>query len=116
MEVIFKRDPRFEIAKKVGFGILASFFILVINILLNQKEFSFSELGLVLFLIGGLFLVVGGLRDFLESIVIRKVRGQDINEYLSSPQRDYFYGFGKAGEDIVAGAFLILFSFLTVLF
>ena len=115
MEVIFERNPKIEIAKKVVFGLAASLGILIINILITQKDFSFSDLGFLLFLIGGLFLALGGVRDFLESIVIRKVRGQDINEYLSSPQRDYFYGFGKAGEDIVSGVFFIFLSFLIVL-
>ena len=116
MEAVLERNPRFEIFKKVAFGFTICIVIVIIDIVLNRKEFSFSEFGLVLFLAGGIFLVVGGFRDILESIVIRKVRGENITDYLSSPKRDYFYGFGKAGEDIVAGTSLIVLSFITVLF
>ena len=116
MEAVFERNPRLEIAKKIIFGLGASTVILIINMVLSSKEFSISDLGLVLFLTGGVFLALGGLRDFFESIVIRKVRGQDLNEYANSPKSDYFYGFGVAGEDIVTGVFFLFFSFVTVLF
>lgn len=116
MEAILEPNPRVEIIKKIAFGITISIIIVIIDIVLNRKEFSFNEVGLVLFLTGGIFLVIGGFRDILESIVIRKVRGQNISDYLSSSKRDYFYGFGKAGEDVVAGTFLIILSFITVLF
>ncbi|MFX0050702.1 MAG: hypothetical protein ACFFAJ_06100 [Candidatus Hodarchaeota archaeon] len=112
MESIHKRNPTIEILKKVGAGIALSIFILIIYLILNGESFTFQALSLGVFMIGGMFLVIGGLRDIFGSVLISRLKGQEIEDYMNSPNGEYLFGFGKAGEDVIAGFVLLFISFL----
>lgn len=110
---ITQRNPTIEITKKTLFGFFLSFGIVILHSLLSSSDITKESLGTVLFIMGGVFLLVGSLRDVFGSIIIRKIRKQDINEYLQSEEVKYLFGFGIAGEDVVSGVGLIFLSILT---
>jgi hypothetical protein len=117
LEEIETRKPSLEIAKKIGIGVMLAIIIftvyVVFTMITTSQEIQLEEVGTVIFLIGGIYLVIGSVRDLFGSIIVQKIRKKDVNKRFQSKESEYFYGFGKAGEDVVAGIGLVLLSFLT---
>ncbi|MHA1940374.1 MAG: hypothetical protein ACXACP_07370 [Candidatus Hodarchaeales archaeon] len=110
------RNPKKEISKKVGIGVIIGIIILIIASVLSSTALELRLVSGVFFLLGGIYFIIGSFRDFFNSIIIRKVLKKDINEYLASEDANYFRGYGVAGEDVVAGFFLIVISILLTSF
>jgi hypothetical protein len=95
---------------KVGFGIVLSLFVEILYSDKAQIYPSFRLFGLSSFLIGGIFLIFGGLRLFFGPAYIEVITDQDSGQLVSSLQSEFLCGFGKSGEDLVAGLILLLIS------
>ncbi len=112
MELHSQRNPKKEITLKIGLGFIIAFVLVVIYIIFTGETISFELLGMFFFFIGGIFFIIGGTRDFFESIIISRLRGKQTNSILKSTNTEYLYGFGKPGEDIIAGITLIFLSLM----
>lgn len=109
-----RRNALKEIFKKVCLGIILNILILISYLILNSETFSFETFGLGFFLIGGIFLVVGGIRDIMGSIMWHKISARENKAYLKNIDSGYLYGFGKTGEDVLSGFVLIIISIVTM--
>ncbi|MFW9902713.1 MAG: hypothetical protein ACFFFH_00155 [Candidatus Thorarchaeota archaeon] len=98
-----------RISIKVGFGIILSFFIEFVYSNKAQINHSFRLLGLCNLVIAGFFLIFGGLRLFFGSAYIEILKN-DNGEPFSSLESEFLCGFGKSGEDLVAGLIILLIS------
>ncbi len=107
---INQRNPVLEISKKTLFGFGLSVAIVILYSVVNSVDITNDSLSTTLFLMGGVFLLVGAMRDVFGSLIVRKIRKKDINEYLQSDEIEYLFGFGIAGEDVVSGVGLIILS------
>jgi hypothetical protein len=83
---------------------------------MTGSTFSFETLGQGLFLMGGIFLAIGGIRDVFGSLLVKKLLNRRNEEEPDSLDPEYLFGFGIAGEDVLAGTILIVISILTVNF
>lgn len=110
------RNPKKEISKKVGIGLVIGIIVLIIASILSSTALEMRLVSGVFFLLGGIYFIVGSFRDFFNSIIIRKIMKKDVNEYLTSEDANYFRGYGVAGEDVVAGFFLIVISVILTFF
>jgi hypothetical protein len=110
MEDLSPRNPLNEIIRKFGIGCILSFVFIIIYLLMSGTEFTPDVLTLTFFIFGGIFFIIGGVRDFLESVIYKVIRGRGIEKVRDSIDKDYLYGFGKAGEDVIAGFLLIILS------
>ena len=113
MSLTEPKEPRRawkHIAFKVGIGFIIVTIALVFSSLISSTAINSSAVSTTLFLLGGIFLIVGSFRDFFNSIVLRKIMKKDVADYLDSEEANYFYGYGVGGEDVVAGFILIVIS------
>lgn len=94
---------------KVGFGIFLSLFVAIVYSDKALISPSFRLFGLCNFLIGGIFLIFGGLRLFFGPAYIEILK-DDSGEFFTSLQTEFLCGFGKSGEDLVAGLLILLMS------
>ncbi|MFX1505635.1 MAG: hypothetical protein ACFFDC_05925 [Promethearchaeota archaeon] len=94
---------------KVGFGVFLSLFLIIVYSDKAQIPPSFRLLGLCNFLIGGIFLIFGGLRLFFGPAYIEILKN-DSGELFTSLETEFLCGFGKSGEDLVAGLIILLIS------
>ena len=78
--------------------------------LISSTVIDVKNVSTILFLLGGIFLIIGSFRDFFNSIILRKIMKKDVSDYLKSEEANYFYGYGVGGEDVVAGFILIVMS------
>ncbi|MFX0170522.1 MAG: hypothetical protein ACFE9L_01250 [Candidatus Hodarchaeota archaeon] len=111
MEALAPRDPKKEVSKKIILGISLSLVLIVLYAIISGNSISPEIFGLAFFFMGGIYLVVGGIRDIFGSFLIKMLKGE-IESTLESEEAHYFYGFGKAGEDVVAGVFLVFLAFV----
>jgi hypothetical protein len=111
MELQSQRNPVKEILIKVSLGFIASLALLAGYIVFTGEMISSETIGLFFFFIGGIFFIIGGTRDFFESIIISKLRGKQTESILES-SKDYLFGFGKPGEDIITGLTLIVLALI----
>ncbi|UCG04043.1 MAG: hypothetical protein JSW11_08655 [Candidatus Heimdallarchaeota archaeon] len=105
-----QRNPEKEIVQKISIGFIVALTLVTLYIIFTRESISFEILGMFFFFIGGIFFIIGGTRDFFESIIITKLRGKQTNTILEPTSTKYLYGFGKPGEDIIAGSILIFVS------
>ncbi len=110
------RNPTLQIGKKIAFGLFLSVMIIIIFSIFASEAITKEILGTTLLLMGGVFFLVGSIRDVFSSIIIQKIRKKDINNYFQSDEANYFFGFGKAGEDVVSGVGLIFLSIISSIF
>ena len=113
MEDPSPRNPLYEITRKFSIGCILSFVFIIIYLFMSGTEFTSDVLTLTFFIFGGIFFIIGGVRDFLESIIYKVIRGRGIERVRNSINKNYLYGFGKAGEDVIAGFLLIILSIIT---
>ncbi|MFX0204449.1 MAG: hypothetical protein ACFFDT_00570 [Candidatus Hodarchaeota archaeon] len=99
---------------KVGFGIILSLFVVIVYSDKAQISPSFRLLGLCNFLIGGIFLIFGGLRLFFGPAYIEILKN-DNGELFTSLETEFLCGFGKSGEDLVAGLIILLISIMLMI-
>ena len=112
MEPQSQRNPVKEILLKVSLGFIASLVIVAGYIVFTGERISSEIIGLFFFFIGGIFFIIGGTRDFFESIIISKLRGKQTESILESSNNKYLFGFGKPGEDIIVGVSLIILALI----
>jgi hypothetical protein len=112
MEAFSPRDPKKEISKKIILGVSLSIVLIVFYAIITQNSISSEIFGLAFFFMGGIFLVIGGIRDIFGSFLIKMLRGE-IKSSTESEETGYLYGFGKAGEDVIAGGFLVFLAFIS---
>ena len=110
MEEQLDRNPTYFILKKFSIGLILSIFFVFFYLLLSRTSFSFELISTAFFIFGGIFFIMGGLRDFFDSIFFKKIRGRNIQQSIDE---NYLYGFGIAGEDILVGFLLILTSLIS---
>ncbi|MFX0014973.1 MAG: hypothetical protein ACFFB2_07620 [Promethearchaeota archaeon] len=108
MNTVPQNKPRKGIALKISCGLFFTITLIVVHTSLTREIISFELLGMAFFFIGGIFFIIGGTRDFFESLIISRLRGKK----TVSPNTIYLHGFGKAGEDIIAGILLIALSLI----
>ncbi|MFX0184673.1 MAG: hypothetical protein ACFE95_16445 [Candidatus Hodarchaeota archaeon] len=112
VEPITHRRPMVEIGKKTGFGILVSLLIVFISSFITSAPLTNTNIGMGFFLTGGLFLLIGSLRDIFGSLIAQKIRKKNVNNYFKSEEASYLWGFGVPAEDVMAGGCLIILSIL----
>ncbi|MFX0124464.1 MAG: hypothetical protein ACFFAE_12550 [Candidatus Hodarchaeota archaeon] len=106
------RKPLIEILKKTGLAIVLNIIIVLIYLFLYDIPFSYRIIGLGFFLVGGIFLTLAGLRDILGSLFVQRILDKDKNANINRSESEYFHGFGKAGEDVIVGIIMIIFSII----
>jgi len=112
VEPITQRQPAVEIGKKVGFGMIISVVIVIVSSFITSAPITNTNIGMGFFLTGGLFLLIGSLRDIFGSLIAQKIRKRNVNNYFKSEEASYLWGFGVPAEDVVAGGCLIILSIL----
>ena len=115
MSLTEPKEPRKawkHIAFKVGIGLIILIIALVFSSIISSTEIRTNDVSTSLFLLGGVFLIIGAFRDFFNSVVLRKIMKKSVDGYLKSEEANYFYGYGVGGEDVVAGFILIVISIL----
>jgi len=95
---------------KTAFGLIMSIFIEIVYSDRAQINHSFRLLGFCSFMVGGIFLIFGGLRLFFGPAYIEAIPDQNSGEFLSSLETDFLCGFGKSGEDVITGLIILLIS------
>lgn len=110
MDQLYKRNPKKEIIKKIIIAIASALLFLVIYALIYRINITSDEFGLMFFLLGGIFFVIGGIRDLTESISVKKIRGDNLS--VETDKESHLYGFGETGEDFLTGAFLIILALI----
>lgn len=112
MEPQSQRNPIKEILLKVSLGFIISLVLVAVYIVFTGEEITSEIIGVFFFFIGGMLFIIGGTRDFFESIIITKLRGKQTDSILESNNNKYLFGFGKPGEDVIAGGTLIFLALI----
>ena len=94
---------------KTGFGLILSIFIEIVYSNRAQINHSFRLLGFCSFLVGGIFIIFGGLRLFFGPAYLEVLTDEN-GELLLSLEKEFLCGFGKSGEDLLAGLLILLIS------
>ncbi len=115
MEELLPRKPLNEVTRKFIIGCILSLVFIIFYLVLSKIEFTPDLVTLTFFIFGGIFFIIGGVRDFLESIVYKMIRGKQVESFREPIDSNYLYGFGKAGEDVIVGFIFIMFSILSSL-
>ncbi|MFX0211510.1 MAG: hypothetical protein ACFFDT_36370, partial [Candidatus Hodarchaeota archaeon] len=107
------RSSTKEISKKISIGLILSLTILILYGIFSGEPISLDIIGICFFLIGGILLVIGGLRDIFESVLVAMIKGKRKESFNPTTDPDYLFGFGVAGEDVIAGSGLIILAVLS---
>jgi len=113
MSLTEPKEPRKaskQITIKVGLALIIGTIALMFSSVVSSTAINVLAVSTMLFLLGGILLILGSFRDFFNSLILQKIMKKDVNKYLISEKANYFYGFGVGGEDIVAGFILIVLS------
>jgi len=114
MKLMKSYNALVKILLKVGLGVILSLLVQIVYIDFTRVNSSFRILGLCNFFVGGCFLLIGGFRLFFGTSYLEEVHNEDNRVYLSLT--DYMCGFGKPGEDVLAGLILIIMSLIMMSF
>lgn len=95
---------------KTGFGLILGILIEIVYSNRAQINHSFRLLGVCSFLVGGMFLIFGGLRLFFGPAYFEILTDEESGELLLSLEKEFLCGFGKSGEDLLAGLLVLLLS------
>ncbi|UCG00949.1 MAG: hypothetical protein JSW11_15195 [Candidatus Heimdallarchaeota archaeon] len=95
---------------KVGFGLFLGLLVEIVYSDRARINPSLRLLGLCNFLVGGIFLIFAGLRLFFGPAYIEVITDGESGELFSSLETEFLCGFGKSGEDILAGLIIFVIS------